>query len=104
MKYKMLIVGICAINAIGVVCLIYCAVLYLSHSTYVVNPNAMLPMKNWERGGMMLTIGVMPMFIANMLAFLFVKNGTTIIKRLLFFIPSILEIFLVLHFWIFSLI
>jgi len=103
-KYRMLSICICALNAIGIVCLIYCAILYLSHDTYVINPDGMLPMRNWERGGMMLTIGVMPMVIANMLGFLFVKKEETSINtRWLFFIPSILEIILALHFWISSL-
>ena len=103
-KYRKLSICISVLNAIGIVCLIYCAALYLSHDTYVVNPDAMLPMMNWERGGMMLTMGVMPMLIANTLGFLFVlKKGTSIIKRLLFFIPSILEVILVLHYWISSL-
>ena len=103
-KYRKLSICISVLNAIGIVCLFYCAALYLSHDTYVVNPDAMLPMTNWERGGMMLTMGVMPMLIANTLGFLFIlKKGTSIIKRLLFFIPSILEVILVLHYWISSL-
>ena len=103
-KYRKLSICISVLNAIGIVCLFYCAALYLSHDTYVVNPDAMLPMTNWERGGMMLTMGVMPMLIANTLGFLFIlKKGTSIIKRLLFFIPSILEVILVLHCWISSL-
>ena len=103
-KCRKLSICISVLNAIGVVCLIYCAVLYLSHTTYVSNPDAMLPMENWDRGGMMLTIGMMPMLIANTLGALFaLKKGTSIIKRLLFFIPSILEVILVLHYWMFSL-
>lgn len=103
-KYRKLSIWISILNIIGIICLIYCAALYLSHDTYVVNSDAMLPMMNWERGGMMLTMGVMPMLIANTLGFLFIlKKGTSIIKRLLFFIPSILEVILVLHFWISSL-
>ncbi|MDD7011235.1 MAG: hypothetical protein PUI38_00035 [Candidatus Treponema excrementipullorum] len=103
-KYRKLSICISVLNAIGIVCLFYCAALYLSHDTYVVNPDTMLPMMNWERGGMMLTMGVMPMLIANTLGFLYIlKKGTSIIKRLLFFIPSILEVILVLHYWISSL-
>lgn len=103
-KYRKLSICISVLNAIGIVCLFYCAALYLSHDTYVVNPDTMFPMMNWERGGMMLTMGVMPMLIANTLGFLYIlKKGTSIIKRLLFFIPSILEVILVLHYWISSL-
>ncbi|MBQ6994670.1 MAG: hypothetical protein IJN64_09320 [Lachnospiraceae bacterium] len=100
-KYRKLSICISVLNAIGIVFLIYCATLYLSHDIYIVNPDAMLPMMNWERGSMMLTMGVVPMWIANTLGFLFVlKKGSSIIKRLLFFIPSILEVVLVFHYWI----
>ena len=103
-KYRKLSICISVLNAIGIVCLFYCAALYLSHDIYVVNPDTMITIMNWERGGMMLTMGVMPMLIANTLGFLYIlKKGTSIIKRLLFFIPSILEVILVLHYWISSL-
>lgn len=99
-KNKTFSICISVINAIGVICLIYFAILYLSHSTYIVNPNAMLPMENWERAGMMLTIGVIPMFIANILGFLYILKEKNIFMRLLFFIPSLLEIGFVVHYWI----
>ena len=77
-KYRKLSICISVLNAIGIVCLFYCAALYLSHDTYVVNPDAMLPMMNWERGGMMLTMGVMPMLIANTLGFLYILKKRNI--------------------------
>ena len=43
-KYRKLSICISVLNAIGIVCLFYCAALYLSHDTYVVNPDTMLPM------------------------------------------------------------
>ena len=102
-KCRTLSICISALNAIGIVCLLYCAALYLSHDTYVVNPDGMLPLTNWERGGMMLIMGQLPMLIANTLAFLFVlKKETSTFKRLLFFIPSIIEVILVLHYSIIS--
>lgn len=100
MKNKKLSICVGVINIIGIICLIYCAMLYISHSTNIVNPNAMLPMEDWERAGMMLTIGAIPMLLANLLGFLFVENEKNIIIRLLFFIPSIIEICLVLTFWL----
>lgn len=100
MKNNKFAICISVINIIAIVCLIYCAVVYLSHSTYIVNPDAMLPMENWERAGMMLTIGVIPMVIANILGFLFVGNGKNIFIRILFFVPSILDICLAIHYWI----
>ena len=98
MKNKCFSICIVIINIIGIICLIYYATLDISHSTYVVNPDAMLPMENWERAGMILTIGVIPMLIANTVGSLSVKKRNIII-RLLFFIPSIAEVFLVLHHW-----
>ena len=43
-KYRKLSICISVLNAIGIVFLIYCATLYLSHDIYIVNPDAMLPM------------------------------------------------------------
>lgn len=100
MKNKKSSICIGVINIIGLVCLVYYAILYLSHSTYIVNPNAMLPMENWERAGIMLTIGAIAMFVANFLGFLFVIKEKNIFIRLMFFIPSIIDICLVIHYWI----
>ena len=81
-KYRKLSICISVLNAIGIVFLIYCATLYLSHDIYIVNPDAMLPMMNWERGSMMLTMGAVPMWIANTLGFLFVlKKGSSCIRH-----------------------
>ena len=91
---------IIAINVIGIVCLIYFAGFYLVHDTSVSYPDAMLPMENWERGGMGLTIGLFPLIIANVLAFIFVGKGR--IKkplRVMFLIPSLICLGMVVHFW-----
>lgn len=40
----------------------------------------MLPMEDWERYGMLLTIGLIPMLIANILGFLFVNREAAMIK------------------------
>ncbi len=100
MKNNKFAICISVINIIGTVCLIYCAVVYLLHNTYIANPDAMLPMENSERAGIFLTIGVIPMFIANLLGFLFVVNGENIFIRSLLFVPSILDICLAIHYWI----
>lgn len=47
-KYRKLSICISVLNAIGIVCLFYCAALYLSHDTYVVNPDTMLPIRLYE--------------------------------------------------------
>ena len=43
---------IVAINVIGVICLIYFAIPYLTHSVTIPYPNAMLPAEAWDRAGM----------------------------------------------------
>lgn len=98
MKNKILSICVSVLNIIGIICLIYFAILYFSHNTYIVNPNAMLPMEKWERAGILLTIGVIPMLIANLLGFLFIIKNKNMLIRLLFFLPSIIDISIVIHF------
>ena len=92
-KYRKLRICISVLNAIGIVCLFYCAALYLSHDTYVVNPDAMLPMMNWERGGMMLTMGVMPMLIANLITGYVTDYGMLMCGVLFCSIPTMVVFF-----------
>ncbi len=86
------------LNVIGIICLICAGVLFLSHSTTIANPKAMLPMENWERGGILLTLGLLPMIVANLLgALVVVKNSK--LGRILFFLPSMFEFVLVVCYW-----
>lgn len=58
---------IIALNIVGVICLIYFAIPYFTHNVTVTNPDAMLPMEAWDIAGMALTIGFVPLLIANLL-------------------------------------
>ena len=86
------------INVIGVVCLIYYAIPFLIHDTTVVNPNAMLPAESWDRAGMILTFGFIPLLVANVLNFLFVRIKQKLIRFLLF-IPSAVCFVIVVSYW-----
>lgn len=98
---KPLSIIIVIINIIGLVCLIYYAIPYLTHNTTVYYPDAMLPAEAWDNAGMTLTVGFMPLLVANILAFIFVAKGNIKMPlRILYFIPSLICICLVLSYWI----
>ncbi len=90
------------LNIVGCVCLVYFAIPYLMHSTVVAHPDAMLPAERWDFAGMALTVGLIPLVIANILGFLFVTFGTKK-RRILFFIPALADLFLVISYFIISL-
>ena len=98
---KLLSIIILIINIIGVVCLIYFAIPYLTHNTTVYHPDAMLPAEAWDNAGMTLTVGFIPLLIANILAFIYVaKERIKLPLRLLYFIPSLICICLVISYFI----
>lgn len=101
-KGRMLPLLIIIINFIGVICLIYFAVPYLAHSTIITNPDAMLPAEAWDRSGMILTFGFVPLLAANVLAYIVVKMKQKYV-RILFFIPSVTCFIIVISYWITSL-
>lgn len=90
------------LNIIGVLCLVYFAIPYLTHNTQIPHPDAMLPAERWDLAGMALTVGIIPLVITNLLGFLFVKEIRNRF-RLLFFLPGIICIAIVAHYWITSL-
>ncbi len=94
---------IIVINAIGVICLIYFVIPYLVHSTVVANPNAMLPTEAWDMAGMALTVGFIPLLIANILGFVFIKVKQRLV-RIIFFVPSIICFIIAASYWITSLV
>ena len=97
---KPLSIIILIINIIGVVCLLYFAIPYLTHNTTVSHPDAMLPAEAWDNAGMTLTVGFIPLLIANILAFIFVaKENIKMPLRILYFIPSVICICLVISYW-----
>lgn len=99
MKEKIVPLLVAAINVIGAICLIRFAVPYLTHSTAVRYPGAMLPAEAWDRAGMALTFGFLPLLLANILGFVFIKARRKPV-RLLFFIPSAVCFLIVVSYWI----
>ena len=102
MENKVFRVLIIILNTIGVLCLLYFGYLYLSHDTFVPNPEAMLPMERWDGAGWALTIGLLPLFIANALGFIAFRDRRTA-ARFLWFVPGIVCLVLVISYWIYSL-
>lgn len=90
------------INLIGAGCLVCFAVPYLAHDTSVRYPEAMLPVQEWDRAGMALTFGFIPLLAANIFIYLAVRPKKKS-KGFLFFIPSALCLILVISYFITSL-
>lgn len=90
------------INIIGIACLIFFAVPYLTHDVTVPNPDAMLPVEAWDGAGMALTAGVLPLLAANGLGFALFKTRHRAV-RLLFWVPGILCLALAASYWVTSL-
>ena len=79
------------INIIGIICLIFFLGLLFSGDTTVKNQDSMIPFQTWEAGGTVLMIGLVPLAVANTLAFTFaLKEEVTGWKRYLFFLPVFL--------------
>ena len=98
---KTLSIIILIINIIGVVYLIYFAIPYLTHNMMVYYPDAMLPAEAWDSAGMTLTVGFIPLLIANIFAFIFVaKENIKMPLRILYFMPSAICICLVISYLI----
>lgn len=92
-NYKKIII---IINIIGVLCLIYFAIPYLRHDMSIPNPNAMLASYSWDTSGFILTIGLIPLLIANFIAY----KKINIKFKLLFFLPSLICLLIVGHYLI----
>ncbi len=89
------------LNIVGIMCLIYYAVPFISHDTSIPNPDAMLPMQRWEGAGIMLTIGAIPLLVANLIAFLTVwKEKIKKPLRFLLFLPGLLCSILAILYWL----
>lgn len=87
------------LNFSGTLCLIYYMIPYLTHNTQVRNPDAMLPLERWDAAGLSLTIGLVPLIIANLLAYLYVSASKKKIK-LLWFLPSLICLVIVIDYWL----
>ena len=86
------------LNLCACACLLYFGYLFVSGSDVLAYPYAMIPMQDWERGGMALTMGLFPLFIANLLGYLYIQLGSKKMRRILF-IPSLVCLGLVVCYW-----
>ena len=75
------------LNLLGVGCLIYFMIPYVTHDMTVKNPNAMLAGPSWDTSGFVLLLGLIPLVCANILASIFIETKKGF--KVLFFIPSI---------------
>ena len=100
-KALKLIVG--AVNVLGIECLCRFGYSLIIHDTRVPNPDAMLPAENWDGGGFALLIGLIPLWIVNILAFKFIgKDRVKMPARLLFLLPGAICSVLVAYYLIYS--
>ena len=96
-KSKLITIIVIIVNIIALMCLIYLAIPYLKHDTTINNQNAMIAGETWDMAGFILTIGLIPLIIANVFAFKFIELKNTVLK-LLFFIPSVVCLLIVGHY------
>ena len=96
-KSKLITIIVIIINIIALICLIYLAIPYIKHDTTINNPTAMITAESWDMSGFLLTIGLIPLIVANFCAFKFIDLKSKIIK-LLFFIPSIICLLIVVQY------
>ena len=101
MKKKAFAVFIVLLNLAGIACLVYFAVLFLSHDVTVRNPDAMIPFTVWEAGGWALTLGILPLAVANALGYALLRSEKGKQRRfLLCFLPASLCAALAAAYWI----
>lgn len=65
---------IVVLNIIGIVCLIYFAIPFVIHDMSIPNPNTMLAGYRWDTCGFVLTLGLIPLIVANVMAYIFVDS------------------------------
>ena len=103
MNKKGLSIFLIILNAVGILCLVYCAVPLLTSDRTVPNPDAMLPLERWDGGGALLCVGLLPLLDANILGMIFIAKGQ--IKkpvRALFLLPGVLCAILVIYYLLVS--
>jgi len=98
-KRKALEIILIVLNIIEIVILVLFAIPYITYNTKIVDPNAMLPFEAWDRAGMILTLGFVPLLAINIFSFIFIKFKEKY-WGFLFFIPSIICFIIVLSYWI----
>lgn len=99
--YKWLKIIVIALNIIGIGCLIYFAIPYLRHDMSIPNSNAMISSYSWDTAGFILSLGLIPLIIANIMLYKFFDIKKKKLK-LLYFIPSLICLIIVAHYLIFA--
>ena len=100
-NYKFIKVFVVILNIIGLSCLIYFAIPFLQHDMTIKNPNAMLAGYTWDSCGFILCLGLIPLIVANIMAYIFLDVKIKLLK-LLYFIPSLICLILVSGYWFIS--
>jgi hypothetical protein len=86
------------IYLIGICCVVYFGYLYLEHSTVIANPDAMLPMMQYEQAAWKLLIGF-PFMIASCASIEVIQKSKPLVVRLLILLPALIELALIVSFW-----
>ena len=93
-NYKYIKMFVVILNVIGIACLVYFTIPFIIHDSSVVNHNTRLASYSWDSCGFILTLGLIPLIIANTMAFIFFDLRKKSLKGL-FFIPSLVCLILV---------
>jgi hypothetical protein len=87
------------IYILGIICVVRYSFLYLSHSKTILNPNAMIPMMSYEKGAWSLMLGL-PFMIIYCLSIIIIYKVRKMNYKILIFLPSIVDIIIVMIYWI----
>jgi hypothetical protein len=98
-KNKILKIILTCIYLIGIGCVGYYGILYLKHSTTIPNPEAMLPMMQYEVGAWTLMIGL-PFMIASCISVILIYKTKALLHKILLLLPAIIDTILVVSYWI----
>lgn len=88
-KKKSYIIPVAILNILGLICLVYFALLYFSGDERILAPDSMIPFKVYEIGGAGLIFGIVPLVIANLLLFFPLKRKGKLIG-VLAFLPALI--------------
>lgn len=91
---KLLRILIIILNIIGIFCLIYFAIPFITHDMTIDSPNVMLGSYSWDTSGFILCLGLLPLIIANYFSYKIMKTQLKILS----FIPSLICLFLVIFY------
>lgn len=99
---KVASIVITVLNILGIICLVYLAIPYVTYDTVVKYPDAMLPAEAWDAAGMALTIGLIPLIIVNLLGYKYINFQKKFV-RLIWLIPGIVCLMMVISYWMLAL-